>query len=111
MGQAGQEELLLACLTLEDGTDRFSRNVGTRTVILRCVKSQKSADLNSIMFSFNTIYVGLHRHHQVLEIKKTVWGKLVETQVIKVLLLYMKIGFKIASYKGKTVPVQAWTDP
>jgi hypothetical protein len=30
------------CFTLEDGTDRFSRNVGT--TVLRCVKSQNRAD-------------------------------------------------------------------
>jgi hypothetical protein len=34
------------CLALEDGTDRFSRNVGPELPILRCVKSQKSAYLD-----------------------------------------------------------------
>jgi len=33
------------CLTFKDGTDRFSPKRLHETVILRCVKSQKSADL------------------------------------------------------------------
>jgi hypothetical protein len=40
-----QEEFLLDCLTLEDGTDSLSQNVGDITTNLRCVTSQKSVDL------------------------------------------------------------------
>jgi hypothetical protein len=35
----------LDCFSLEDGTDRFSRNVGNSNTNLRCVTSQKSEDL------------------------------------------------------------------
>jgi len=34
----------------EDGGDRFSRNVGKKTTILRCVKYQKS-ELNNLLIS------------------------------------------------------------
>jgi hypothetical protein len=35
----------LDCFSFEDGTDRFSRNVGNSNTNLRCVTSQKSEDL------------------------------------------------------------------
>ena len=35
----------LDCFSLEDGTDRLSRNVGNSNTNLRCVTSQKSEDL------------------------------------------------------------------
>jgi hypothetical protein len=39
--------IFLKCLTLENGTDRLSRNVGNVTTNPRCVTSQKSGDLVS----------------------------------------------------------------
>jgi hypothetical protein len=41
-------DLCLDCLALEGGNDRSSGNVGT-TTNLRCLTSQKNADLKSIV--------------------------------------------------------------
>jgi len=38
--------LLLGFLTLENGTSRLIRNVGTELTILRCVTSQNNSDFN-----------------------------------------------------------------
>jgi hypothetical protein len=48
------------CFSLEDGTDRLSRNVGKKTTILCCVKSNKSGDLKEILLSRNTDDNELH---------------------------------------------------
>ena len=46
-GQTVQQEFSLDRLTLEDGTDMLSRNVGKKTTILRSAKFRKCADLIS----------------------------------------------------------------
>jgi len=40
-----EKEIVLYFLTLEDGNDRLSRNVGKTYTTIRCVITQKSADL------------------------------------------------------------------
>jgi len=40
-----KQEFFLDYLTLEDGTDRFSPKRPQESTIIRCIKSQNSADL------------------------------------------------------------------
>ena len=40
---------LLGFLTLEGGTSRLIRNVGTELTMLRCVTSQNSSDFNCVL--------------------------------------------------------------